>query len=151
MKNLLHLGAAGQSNLWRVEAMIFESERLNFRLLEKDDADELFGIWGDCETMQFCGGPLEKVKIYQIIDYNLSQYNSYGNAVFAVIEIGKLIGICEGKLDEDNPFHVEVIIHIAKTCWHKGYAAEAVQAYIKWLKAGKKASYLYASAHPCNR
>ncbi len=64
--------------------------------------------------MRFCGGVVIKEKIPQIIEHNRHQYNTYGNAVFAVTKIDRLLGICGGKLDEDDPFHVEIILHLAK-------------------------------------
>jgi RimJ/RimL family protein N-acetyltransferase len=85
--------------------MIFESERLSFRLIEQGDLDDLFNnIWGNNETMRFCGGVISKEKISHIIEHNLSQYNTYGNAVFEVMKNDKLLGICGGKLDEDDRF-----------------------------------------------
>ena len=132
--------------------MIVASERLGFRLIEQGDLDELFNnIWGNSETMRFCGGAITKEKIPQIIEYSRSQYNTYGNTIFAVIKNDKFLGICGGKLDEDNPLHVELIIHFAKEYQHQGYGTEALKAYVEWLKAGKRATYIYASVHPDNQ
>ena len=131
--------------------MIFESERLIFRPMEQGDLDDLFNVWGNIETMRFCGGAITKEQISQIIEHNCNQYNTYGNAVFAVIKNDKLLGICGGKLDEDDPFHVEVILHLAKEYQHLGYGTEALKAYIAWLKAGKRATSIYASVHPDNQ
>lgn len=131
--------------------MIFESERLSFRLMEQGDTDELFNnIWGNNETMRFCGGAITKQRIPGIITYSHSQYNTYGNAVFAVIQNDRFLGICGGKLDEDDPLHVELIIHLAIEHQHQGYGTEALKAYVEWLKASKKATYIYASVHPDN-
>ena len=131
--------------------MIFESERLSFRPLEQGDADGLFNIWGNSETMRFCGGVAMKETILERIEYSSSQYNTYGNSIFAVIKDGNLVGICGGKLDEDDPLHVEIIIHLAKEYQHHGYGTEAVKAYVTWLKAGKRATLIYASIHPDNQ
>ena len=131
--------------------MTFESKRLSFRPIEQGDTDELFNVWGNSETMRFCGGVITKEEIPQIIEYSCSQYNTYGNAVFAVIKSDKFLGICGGKLDEDDPFHVEIVIHLAEEYQHKGYGTEALKAYIAWLKAGKRATHIYASVHSDNR
>ena len=49
--------------------MIFESERLGFRLLEQGDLDELFNkVWGNTETMRFCGGAIARKQIPEIIE-----------------------------------------------------------------------------------
>ena len=132
--------------------MIFESERLSFRLIELGDMEELFhNVWGNRETMRFCGGVISKEKIPQIIEYCRSQYDTYGNSIFAVVKNDKLLGICGGKLDEDDPLHVELVIHLAKEYQHQGYGTEALKAYVEWLKASKKATYIYASVHPDNQ
>ncbi len=132
--------------------MIFESERLSFRLIELGDMEELFhNVWGNRETMRFCGGVISKEKIPQIIEYCRSQYDTYGNSIFAVVKNDKLLGICGGKLDEDDPLHVELVIHLAKEYQHQGYGTEALKAYVEWLKTGKKATYIYASVHPDNQ
>lgn len=131
---------------------ILESERLAFRLMEPTDEGALFHIWCDPETMRFCGGVVKRERIPKIIAYDRGQYEKYGNAVFAVVskENEALIGICGGKLDENDPFRVEVIIHLAKPAWGKGYATEAVKAYIDWLKQTGKAAYVWGSVHPDN-
>lgn len=131
--------------------MIFESERLSFRPIEQGDLDELFNVWGNSETMRFCGGVIMKEKIPQIIEYSCGQYEKYGNTVFALIKNNTLLGICGGNLDEDDPFHVEIVIHLAKEYGHQGYGTEALKAYIAWLKDGKKAKHIYASVHPDNQ
>ncbi len=131
--------------------MIFESERLSFRLIEQGDLDDISNnIWGNSETMRFCGGVISKEKISQIIEYSLCQYNTYGNAIFAVTQNDELLGICGGKLDEDDPLHVELVIHLAKEYQHQGYGTEALKAYVEWLKDGNRATCIYASVHPDN-
>lgn len=131
---------------------IIESERLYFRLMEHKDEDALFEIWGDSETMRYCGNTAKRERIPKIIEYDRNQYEKHGNSVFALVQKtdNKLIGICGGKLDEDDVLCVEAILHLNKTAWGKGYGTEALKAYIAWLKAAKKASLVYASAHPDN-
>ena len=132
--------------------MIFESERLNFRLIELGDLEELYNnVWGNRETMHFCGGVISKERIPQIIEYCRSQYDTYGNSIFAVVKNDQLLGICGGNLDEDDPLHVELVIHLAKEYQHQGYGTEALKAYVEWLKTGKRATYIYASVHPDNQ
>ena len=96
------------------------------------------------------GAQLQKRK-FPKLEYSRSQYNTYGNTIFAVIKNDKFLGVCGGKLDEDDPLHVELIIHLAKEYRHQGYGTEALKAYVEWLKAGKRATYIYASVHPDNQ
>lgn len=131
---------------------ILESQRLAFRLMEQEDTDALYDVWGDAGTMRFCGGTVTKRRIKDIIAYDKDGFDKHGNAVFAVIDknSGMLAGICGGKLDEDDPLHVEVIIHLNKTSQGRGFGTEAVSAYIAWLKQTHKATFVYGSVHPDN-
>lgn len=47
--------------------MIFESERLSFRPIEQVDLDELFNVWGNNETVRFCGGVITKEILSRMI------------------------------------------------------------------------------------
>lgn len=131
---------------------VLESERLIFRLMEQSDEGALFSVWGDPETMRYCGGTVKLERVPKIIEYDRGQYEKHGNAVFALVQKSddRLIGICGGKLDEDNTLRVEVILHLHKIAWGNGYGTEALKAYIEWLKETKKATLIYGSAHPDN-
>jgi LL-diaminopimelate aminotransferase len=131
---------------------IIESERLAFRLMEQTDLAALYDIWGNAETMRFCGGVVQKARIKEIIELDRGNYSKYGNAVFAVAskDTGELLGVCGGKLDEADPLNVEVIIHFNKASRGKGYGTEAVAAYVSWVREYKKAVSVCASAHPDN-
>lgn len=132
--------------------MIFESKRLHFRPLLPEDLTVLSrDIWGNESTMRYCGNTIKSERIAEIIRYDRKQYAVHGNAVFAMIHDETLIGICGGKLDEDNPLHVELIIHISPSHQHRGYGKEALSAYIAWLKESKLATYIYATIHPGNQ
>jgi hypothetical protein len=50
--------------------VVFESERLYFRPIDQGDMNELFNVWGNSETMRFCGGVLTNERIQQIIEHN---------------------------------------------------------------------------------
>lgn len=39
-----------------MEGMLFETERLYFRALQKEDLEEIMEIWGDEEVMAWSGG-----------------------------------------------------------------------------------------------
>lgn len=132
--------------------MLFRSKRLSFRLLEQGDLEELFNhVWGNAETMEYCGGAVTKEKISRIIEHSRSQYHTYGNTVFAVTKNGQLLGVCGGEPDGDDPASAELIVHLAIEYRQKGYGTEALQTYVKWLAEGKGAAFIYASAHPDNQ
>ncbi|MHB1315909.1 MAG: GNAT family N-acetyltransferase [Christensenellales bacterium] len=127
---------------------VTESKRLMLRLMEPGDESCLQKIWCDEEVMRFCGGVIKPERIREIISYDRSEFAKHGNAVFAVIEKGscRLVGICGCKLDEGNPRRGELIYHFKKGVWGKGFATEAVSAYIAWLKNNQLMDVLHASA-----
>ncbi len=133
-------------------SIIFESERLLFRLMEQTDLSALYDMWGDAETLRYCGGTTRKERITKIIELDREYYALYGNTIFAVVEksSGRLAGICGGQFDKQYPLHVEAILHLNKLFWGKGYGTEALRTYIRWLRDNKKARLVFASAHPDN-
>lgn len=123
-----------------------------FRLMEHSDLNALCDIWGDAETMRYCGGTTSKEHITKIIEFNRKNYALYGNAIFAAVEksSGRLAGLCGGQFDKQCPLHVEAILHLNKLFWGKGYGTEALRSYIRWLRDNEKARLVFASAHPDN-
>lgn len=132
--------------------IIFESERLLFRLMEQADLYALYEMWGDADTMRYCGGATSIERIKKVIEFDREKYAQYGNTIFAIVEksSARLAGICGGQFDKEDPLHVEAILHLSKLFWGKGYGTEALGAYVCWLRDNKKARLVFASAHPDN-
>lgn len=129
--------------------VIIESERLLLREFEEADAAALAHVWGDAEVMQYCGGAVADPAIIPvIIEANQKKYRDYGYAVFAVVQKsdGVLVGAAGCKPEEANPRRGELIYHFGKAVWGKGYASEAVAAYLSWAVNAKCMDYISASA-----
>ena len=133
--------------------VITESERLILRELELSDIDVLAGIWGNANVMKYCGGTtLDTDTSREVIEANRRNYLAYGYAVFAVVQKpdGALVGTAGCKPDKDNPRRGELIYHFREAVWGKGYASEAVAAYLCWVCDNQNMDYISASVVPDN-
>ncbi|MEL7604380.1 MAG: GNAT family N-acetyltransferase [Bacillota bacterium] len=132
--------------------VIVESERLILREFNETDAQALAHIWGDREVMKHCGGAIDDAIIRRVILINREKYRAHGYAVFAVLQKpdGALIGITGCKPDETSPRRGELIYHFCQPVWGKGYASEAVAAYLRWVREQRCMDTISASAVPDN-
>lgn len=132
--------------------LITESERLVLRELETLDGDALASIWGNGRVMQHCGGALSADTISRVIQTNRQNCRTHGYAVFAAIQKadGALIGVVGCKPDAADPRRGEMIYHFGEPDWGKGFASEAVAAYLNWASAARNLDCVYASAVPDN-
>ena len=115
--------------------MIVESKRLRLRILREDDLDDLLKIWGDSETMRYCGGPGTRDQEAQSLDYYIKHQEKRGFSPYAVElkENGQLIGVC-GFNPPSEECDAELVYHFNKLYWGKGYANEAVAKTIEYAR-----------------
>lgn len=133
--------------------MLFESNRLEFRILNKEDVHLLQTFWGDEEVMAHCGGvhnPTPERFLKTILFYD-ELYKKSNYTVFAVIEkeSNNLIGAA-GFNPTDDPDEIELIYHFAKKAWGKGYGSEAALACLNMAKNLKHISKISASVDMAN-
>jgi RimJ/RimL family protein N-acetyltransferase len=128
--------------------VIIESERLILRELDMSDETALAAVWGDAEVMKRCGGALSADIIRKVIRINRENCRMHGYAVFAVVQKsdGALIGAAGCKPDADNPRRAELIYHFGQAYWGRGYASEAVSAYLQWASDSHCMDDIFASA-----
>lgn len=136
----------------QVVMFLIDSKRLELRLLEMEDVPALANIWCDPIVMRFCGGPAKQARLPEIIQASRKMFEQYGYAVLAVVrkEDGSLIGVAGCKEDGSDARKPELIYHFAQSSWGQGYAAEAVQAYISWIRENDLADTIHASVMPGN-
>ena len=133
--------------------VIIESERLLLREFEVSDSGALMHIWGDATVMKHCGGAvLDASIICEVIEANRRNYSANGYAVFAAVQKsdGTVVGAVGCKPEADDTRHGELIYHFSEAVWGKGYASEAVAAYLQWAADAQCLHYISASAVPEN-
>lgn len=132
--------------------IIAETKRLRLRLLERDDLDALLKIWGDAETMMYCGGAGSRDQEAGSLDYYIRQQEEMGFSTYAVElkENGELIGVC-GFNPPGEGSDAEIMYHFNKSYWGKGYANEAVEKTLEYARESLDISKVGALVHEENK
>lgn len=115
--------------------MDIETERLLIRKLEKKDASDYFEIFGNPEISKYDDfSPIQKTEAEQNIHDIIEAYkNEELEKEFGVVlkSEEKIIGVLYLKLENDSWF---TGYHFNEKYHGKGYAAEAVSAFLKDLE-----------------
>ncbi|HSK74640.1 MAG TPA: GNAT family N-acetyltransferase [Pyrinomonadaceae bacterium] len=109
---------------------ITETERLIFRKLTPDDAEDLHRIYSNPETMKFMGDSSESVEIVRnsIQKHIEKYYNQLGFGLWATVlkENNRFIGRCGLLYQEiEGVKDLELAYLIDRDFWGKGLATEA--------------------------
>jgi len=110
---------------------VIETERLIFRRLTLEDADELAALYSDPEVMRFFGGVRSRQQAVEQIEECMRMYNKLGFSFWATIHKvdNRFIGRC-GLLHQifGDRHEYEVAYAIARAYWNQGLATEAARA-----------------------
>ncbi|GGI90662.1 GNAT family N-acetyltransferase [Shewanella gelidii] len=145
--------------------MIKNSERLQFCLMNPNDADLLYELDQDVEVMRYINGGNKTTK-QQLDEVYLPRLMSYttpekGWGMWKVETIGtascprEFLGFIlirplhffSGQFDDSN---LEIGWRFKRQYWGKGYAFEAAQSVIKGLVSSQPIQYFTAIADPRN-
>lgn len=131
--------------------MIIETERLILRTLELEDIDSVMNFWGDAEVMKYCGGAGTQERELRALQYYINMQNELGFSPYLIIlkESTEIVGVC-GFNSPNNGYDAELMYHLAKKYWGKGYATEAAKACIFFAKEHLKMNKIGASIAPQN-
>lgn len=131
--------------------VVLETERLILRNLEIEDIDSVMDFWGDVEVMKYCGGAGTRERELRALQYYINMEKERGFSPYLTIlkESGEIIGVC-GFNPPNNGYDSELMYHLAKKYWGKGYATEAALACIDYAKKSLKISKIGASIDPEN-
>lgn len=131
--------------------VILETDRLRLRTLELTDIDAVMGFWGDPEVMRYCGGPgsreqeLRSIRFYR----QMHQERGFSPYLIELKETGDPVGVCGFNPPSDG-HDAELMYHLAKSHWGKGYATEAAEACLEYAKETLGFRSVIASADPRN-
>jgi len=131
--------------------VIAETERLMLRLFEQTDVDDAMTFWGNEEVMKQCNGPVPYEHLQKVLEAYSACHRKKGLSVYAIVEkeTGNVIGAAGFNVPSAIE-NVELLYHLAKTSWGKGYATEAAIACVKVAKSNPKVRKIHASADPMN-
>ena len=103
--------------------------RLRIRLLENEDADALYRIYGDPDAMRYVGST-GKARTRDQTGKNLAQFiadrekHGYGLWAATLRDSGEMIGMCGLLPVEGTGPDVEVVYVLEQPRWGQGYATE---------------------------
>ena len=137
---------------------IFETERLFARALNLNDAEFLYPILSDKETMKYYPAPYDIEGVQNWINRSLISYKKNGFGLWAIInkESNIFIGQCGISLQNiDGKIVPEIGYHMHKDFWNKGYATEAALGSLNYgfetLKLDKIYIHTYVNNIPAQR
>jgi RimJ/RimL family protein N-acetyltransferase len=113
-----------------------ETDRLRLRLLEPADAEALFEIYGDPETMRLVGRtgrPLADVEATgRAVGAILRHHELHGFGLWAMDELSgsPLVGVAGLAWVEGHGPEVEAAYILRRDRWGRGYATEALRAVL---------------------
>lgn len=131
--------------------MLFESERLTFRVWNKNDLEAGFALWGNSEVMKLIEPALDKDQVARSIQAGADHYDKYGLQHFAMVnkENKKIIGCCGLSVEDFDKSVYEFVIHILPEYQNLGYGKEAGLAVLKFSK-DKNVKKIVAACHTEN-
>lgn len=115
--------------------MIFETQRLYLREMNRSDFESLCKILQDEETMFAYEGAFNDTEAQEWLDKQIARYQKWGYGLWAVIlkETGEMIGQCGLTMQTWKDQEVlEIGYLIQRQYWHNGYAIEAAIACKKY-------------------
>jgi [ribosomal protein S5]-alanine N-acetyltransferase len=131
--------------------IILETDRLILRTLKMEDIDDVMNFWGNVEVMKYCGGAGTRERELGALKYYINMQQEKGFSPYGVVlkESNEIIGVC-GFNPPNNGYDTELMYHLSKNHWGKGYATEAAKACIEYAKNHLKISSIGASIDPEN-
>ncbi|WKA56852.1 GNAT family N-acetyltransferase [Planococcus shenhongbingii] len=130
---------------------VYETPRMHLRTLSQDDLSAAMRFWGNSEVMEESGGATALEALPRVLEGYKRCHLERRLSVYGIIEkaSGNMIGAAGFNIN-DAQNTAELLCHLEKDSWGKGYATEAVQACIELAKRHSEVETIYASAAPGN-
>lgn len=121
--------------------MVFETERLKFRYLEKSDSEAMFYIYSDKEAMKFrANKPFSTIsEAEEMIHQTITDYELGFKFRFAIVkkETNELIGTILYFVDDLKSDVCSIGYSLGKNYWKQGFAIETLNGFIEYLRSQK--------------
>ena len=131
-----------------------ETEHLIIRPFEMNDAEAMFKVFGDPETMRFFSKWLAKSveNVRGFIRWVQGMEKEWGYSFWAVVEksSGEVIGDCGLAPQEGEGPEVELGCDLRRDKWNLGYATEAGRACLNYGFRDLKLDHIVATTDPQN-
>lgn len=117
--------------------MLFESERLYYRVWQKEDVSVGLKLWGNEEVMKYIEPTLSESRIALSINRGIDHYKTFGVQLFAMVLKGRneVIGCCGLSVEDEDEKVYEFGIHIMPEFHHQSFGYEAGKAVLEFTDA----------------
>jgi RimJ/RimL family protein N-acetyltransferase len=128
-----------------------ETERLRLRMLRDSDLDNLAALFADPDVMRYVGNgqPADRIEAEKALASIIAHWDRHGFGRWAIEEKGSGEFVGYGGLRSllGTP---EVVYHLAKRYWGKGFATEMARAFLRFGFTEKGFDRIVAIAKPEN-
>ncbi len=133
--------------------VLFTTERLVGRWLEREDLEAMAAVYGDSDAMRWVddGKPLDVSGCAQWIDVTHENYRTRGYGMAAIVEktSGVVVGFC-GLVHPGGQPDAEIKYAFRREYWGAGYATEAAGAMLEYGAAAHGMDSVIATTAPEN-
>ena len=110
-----------------------ETERLLLRMIRADDLDDLASLLSDPDVVKYVGDghPASREEAARALESIIKHWDTHGFGRWAVTDksSGEFIGFGGLRSLYGTP---EIVYHLAKAYWGKGYASEMARAALRF-------------------
>jgi RimJ/RimL family protein N-acetyltransferase len=128
-----------------------ETDRLLLRMIREDDLDHLAGLFADPEVVKYVGNglPAGRDEAERALHSILNHWETNGFGRWAIVDrgSGQFIGFGGLRSLFGTP---EVVYHLTKAHWGKGYATEMARASLRFGFDERGDDRIVAIAKPGN-
>lgn len=136
-----------------MNSILFQTERLQGRLLTESDADAMYAVYGDADAMRWVGDgqPLVYEDCVRWVEVTHANYAKRGYGMSALVEreSGNVIGFC-GIVHPGGQPQPEIKYALRREFWGKGFATEAVKAMLAYGTEQFGLREIIATVYPDN-
>lgn len=128
-----------------VKNNIIKTQRLKLKKIKESDFDNLVKLFSDPDVMKYSvSGAFSKEKVREILNNMLKDDNEKNLGVYVVFDKKNdlWMGIVGVAWIEKNK--VALVYRFFKEFWEKGYATEALQAFLKYISTNFSSVEVFA-------
>jgi len=128
-----------------------ETDRLLLKVPQQSDLDNLAALFADAEVMRYVGNgqPVDRTEAEKALVSIIARWNRHGFGRWIVEEkaSGEFVGYGGLRSLFGTP---EVVYHLAKRHWGKGFASEMARAFLQFGFNERRFTRIVAIAKPGN-
>jgi RimJ/RimL family protein N-acetyltransferase len=135
------------------DGVVRETPRLRLRRLRPGDLDEVSEMVADPEQMRYYPRPKTRDEVAAWLVSNIAVYDDNGFGVWCLESVpdSAFAGYCGIRpLTLDGRREIELVWHVKKTYWNRGFATEAALVSTQLGRGEFRLPSLVAIIHPSN-